>query len=283
MSDSGQVSSPKQDVAGQPPVFALEASGVSVDFGGIHALTDVSVAIMPRQVVAVVGPNGAGKTTLLNALCGLIPMTGTIAIHGKVVQSVNARSLAQKGLARSFQHPQLIEDETALENVLCGAHLRSAVGLGGTFHRRRSQRDREALKRQARDLLRRAQLSSGELARPVSELPHGARKRIDIVRAFMREPSILIMDEPTSGMGASERGAVQDLVSWARQDGNLAVLLVEHHFDVVREMAERVVVLEAGGVLLAGELDEVFTSEIFLAASVGKKSESEHDQPNGPG
>src|ERR1700722_5675237 len=122
MSDPGQVPSPKQDVAGQPPVFALEASGVSVDFGGIHALTDVSVAIMPRQVVAVVGPNGAGKTTLLNALCGLIPMTGTIAIHGKGVQSVNARSLAQKGLARSFQPPQLIEDETALENVLCGAH-----------------------------------------------------------------------------------------------------------------------------------------------------------------
>lgn len=256
---------------------ALEAIDVSVVFGGIHALTNVNFGVATEQVVAVVGPNGAGKTTLLNAVCGLIAMSGSLAIHGEVVESVNARTLARKGLSRSFQHPQLIEDETALENVLCGSHLRSNVGVVAHITKWRSSNEfKEALNTQATDLLLRAQLSRNELSRPVSQLPHGVRKRIDIARALMREPSVLIMDEPTSGMGLSERVAVQELVTWARAERPLAIVLVEHHFDVVRELADEVVVLEAGGVLLKGGIAEVFESDVFLAASVGKKSEPGH-------
>jgi ABC-type branched-subunit amino acid transport system ATPase component len=253
----------------------LEATDVTVAFGGLVALLNVNLAVAPREVVAVVGPNGAGKTTLLNAISGLVPRSGSIRFRGEAVRRGDARAMARLGMARAFQHPQLIETESAIANAAGGAHLRSGYGPADQIARwLKVQRREEALAKQARDMLNHAEISDDDLSRSVSALPHGARKRIDIVRALMREPILLVLDEPTSGMGEAERRAVQELLTWIRSNHDLAILLVEHHMDVVRAVADRVVALDAGSVLMDGPASDVLDSKEFQTASLGKTKAS---------
>jgi branched-chain amino acid transport system ATP-binding protein len=253
-----------------PSAALLDAREVSVHFGGLRAVTDVSVAVAEREIVAVVGPNGAGKTTLLNAISGLVPMSGEVRLAGSAVRP-NPRMLARAGLARSFQSPQLIEQENAVENVVLGAHLRARYSpLDQVTRRWRVVARERDLAEEARELLGQAELSDTEILRPVVQLTHGMRKRIDIARALMSRPRILLMDEPTAGMGTEERSIVEQMALRIRADLGTSILMVEHHMDVVRAIADRVVAMQTGAVLKAGPVSEVLESEEFVVASLGR-------------
>jgi branched-chain amino acid transport system ATP-binding protein len=260
------------------PLLAIRA--LDVRFGGLRALSEISVDIYRSEVVAIVGPNGAGKTTLLNAISGLLgdSVSGEVTLSGKSVLHSHPGAIAAAGVARSFQNPTLIESETVLQNILLGAHLRLRYRMVDQIVRRWTvaAREREAAQL-AITVLEFAGLAR-VIDRPVAGLPYGSRKIIDIARTLMSSPKLLLLDEPTSGLDVHERELVQNLLMELRKSTELAILVVEHHMDIVRATADRVIGLQAGAVLAVGTAVEVLDSEAFRSSVVGTR----HETPSEP-
>ncbi|WP_421734614.1 ABC transporter ATP-binding protein [Cellulomonas sp.] len=215
----------------------LAVDGLSVRFGGIAALDDVSLHVDEGEVVGLIGPNGAGKTTLFNAVCGLVrPSAGSIAVGGRPLAPDPTR-LAGRGVARTLQGLGLFRGLTVRENVLAGR-------LGAHDPGADAQR----------------QLSDLGLAehadRPVGDLPYPEQKKVALARALVAEPSLLLLDEPAGGLGTDDIAALGVLVRRTAATG-CAVLLVEHHVDFVMGVCDRVVVLDFGRVIASGTPDEV--------------------------
>lgn len=252
----------------RPP--PLEASAVSVHFGGLRALDRVSFTVDAGETVALVGPNGAGKTTLLNAASGFVAMDGSITVAGTMIRGLRPHLTASLRVGRSFQSPQLLEAEDAVENALCGGHLRAGyLGIQQILSPRRVARRERSLADEARALLVSAGLTHREVTRPAGQLTHGARKRVDIVRAIMSDPQLVLLDEPTAGMGSEERAQVEEFIANIRKRPGVAVVMVEHHMEVVRRVADRVIAMHMGAVLADGRTAEVLGSEEFITASLG--------------
>ncbi|HSY16091.1 MAG TPA: ATP-binding cassette domain-containing protein [Jatrophihabitantaceae bacterium] len=255
------------------PVLSVEE--LSVNFAGIHALRDVSLDLSADEVLAVVGPNGAGKSTLLNAVSGLIRehCSGAINLQGRKILGLHPAAVARAGVGRTFQDPPLIDDETVLENVMLGAHLHLGYRMMEQIFLPGRVRKKEAgVAELAMAVIEFVGLGDQAGSR-VGGLSYGSRKLIDIARALLSEPRILLMDEPTSGLDSRERAIVQDLLLELRRTPGLAVIVVEHHMDVVRLVADRVVGLQAGGVLAVGSPEQVLDSIEFRAALVGTLGE----------
>jgi branched-chain amino acid transport system ATP-binding protein len=252
-----------------PPALALR--DVSVHFGGIAAVQAVDLDVAPTELVAVVGPNGAGKSTMLNAISGLVRSSGEITVSGGRVDGLPA-AVRAAAIGRSFQDAPLIEQYTVLENVLCGAHTVLRYRLADQLLRRRHVRRREGeYERRARILLDFVGLSA-EADTEAGELSYGAMKRADIARAMITGPRLLLLDEPSSGLDAHERDALRGILGVLRAEQLVATVFVEHHMDLVRATADRVVVLKAGEVLMTGPPDAVLDSPEFTAAVLGHRT-----------
>jgi ABC-type branched-subunit amino acid transport system ATPase component len=264
------------------PTLAMDR--VSVHFGGVAALVEVSLEANPGDVLAVVGPNGAGKTTLLNAVCGLTrgATRGRITVLGRVVSGMSPLEVARCGVGRSFQNPALVDRESVLENVLAGSHLQLKYGLLDQFWRRSRVDDAERrMRARAMDVLELAAI--GHLAEhAVADLPYGTRKLIDVSRAMVANPRLLLLDEPTSGLDCGDQEVVRKIVAGIGAGGHTTVLLVEHHMDVVRAVANRVIGLHSGHVLARGTPGDVLDSETFRAALVGSQLASVSSSRDAP-
>jgi branched-chain amino acid transport system ATP-binding protein len=250
---------------------ALTLRNLEVRFGGVTALSDVSLEVAAGSVVAVIGPNGAGKSTLLNAISGLIRENakGEVLLRGRSVAGRPAVAIARAGIGRSFQDPSLIDTLSVLENVMLGEHLRLGYRMADQiFRRRRVSRLEGDARRRARTILRFMDLTEHE-ARPVSDLPYGSRKLVDIARAISSGPDLLLLDEPTSGLDAGEQEAIARIVLDLHRVAPVTILLVEHHMDIVRTVASKVIGLESGTLIGYGSPAEVLDSEAFRAALVG--------------
>ena len=224
----------------------LVLSEVSVRFGGIQAVRNISISVDKREIVAVIGQNGAGKSTLLNAICGLVPAQGSIRMRGQELAKKKPEKIILTGIARSFQDPQLIESATVLENILLGLHSARLYGpIEQVLRRGRVRRIETESAARAVEIAQRMGLVD-ELERPVSELTYGARKMVDIARAMIGMPDLLILDEPSSGLDVKEQLLVTDVLQRICQQHELGVLMVEHHMDVVDRLAQRVIELQAG-------------------------------------
>ena len=242
------------DPAGTP---RLEVAGLTVAFGGLTAVDDVSFAVGHAEVVALIGPNGAGKTTAFNAVCGLVrPRSGSIRIDGRPAPTSAVR-LLECGVARTLQGLGLFGGMSVLENVL--VPLTSRTG------------PREAGDADAGDVARETLDQLGLLdaaGTRVDALPYPERKRVALARALVTGPRLLLLDEPAGGLGHDDiealTGVVRDVVA-----GGCSVLLVEHHVDFVMEVADRVVVLDFGRVVASGTPDEVRTDPAVEAAYLG--------------
>ncbi|WP_315095328.1 ABC transporter ATP-binding protein [uncultured Cellulomonas sp.] len=222
-----------------PPTGAarLTVRGLSVRFGGLAALDDVSLDVREGEVVGLIGPNGAGKTTLFNAVCGLVrPSAGTIAVGGRPLTADPTR-LAARGVARTLQGLGLFRGLTVRENVLAGRL--DAPDPGADAHRRLAELGLAA-----------------QADRPVGDLSYPDQKKVALARALVAEPRLLLLDEPAGGLGADDIAALGDLVRHTAATG-CAVLLVEHHVDFVMSVCDRVVVLDFGRVIAAGTPEEV--------------------------
>jgi len=250
-------------------VALLEVNQLSIHFGGVKAVQNVSFSIDAGIIYAVIGPNGAGKTTLFNLITGIYtPTSGTIHLDGESIGSKSPNELARRGMARTFQNLQICLNLSAIENVMVGAHLRLDRNLFKAALRWPSLRRRDLLLRsEAADLMRFVGLQDYLDARADS-MPYGALKRLEIARALAMKPRLIFLDEPAAGLNTKETQAVDALVRKVADSG-ITVVLVEHDMKMVMNLSDRILVLDYGKKLAEGSGIEVRNNPDVIAAYLG--------------
>jgi len=248
---------------------------VTVSFGGIKALEDVSVDVGGSEVVGVIGPNGAGKTTLFNVICGFVaPDSGTISWRDSSLNSLRPHRLASAGISRTLQSVGLFSKLTVLENVMTGAdRFRRARYGGALLGLWTSDRDERALRERARASLARLECAGIEDRLP-GTLPFAVQKRVALARALACDPELLLLDEPAGGLATDEMSELGELIRTLGK--SIAVMVVEHHMDLVMSVCDRVVVLDFGSVIAAGEPAAIREDPRVLEAYLGRDAGEEN-------
>jgi len=250
----------------------LEVKGLRKSYGGIKAVQGVNLTVMPGSIVAVIGPNGSGKTTLFNLITGLVkPDGGKVLLGGKSITALAPHLIVERGIARTFQNLRLFANMTVTDNVLVGTHARTATGLlGAVIRSPRTRREEHDARVRAVGVLsifgNRLLPRIEHLARTLS---YANRRRLEIARALVSEPALLLLDEPTAGMNPTETLELTDQIRSMRERG-LTILLIEHKLNVVNEIADTVVVLDHGEKIAEGAPEEVHRNKEVLRAYLGR-------------
>jgi branched-chain amino acid transport system ATP-binding protein len=248
----------------------LEARDLTRSFGGLAAVRGVSFAVSPQEIVALIGPNGAGKTTLFNLITGFLgPTGGEVFYQGRRITGLSAWRVASLGMIRTFQNLVVFHETTVLENVMVGCHRWTGAGLlpcalGLPAAGREDRRAREA----AVEALALVGLEARALE-PAPNLPFGQQRLLEIARALVARPSILLLDEPTAGLSGQEAAGLVGLIRRLRA-GGITFVVIEHNMDVVMETADRVVVLNHGEMIAHGPPQAVHHDPQVIAAYLGE-------------
>jgi branched-chain amino acid transport system ATP-binding protein len=252
----------------------LEARGVTVRFGGLTALSDVSLTVPPQSIVGLVGPNGAGKTTLFGVLSGILsPTVGSVFLHRRDVTYASPQERARAGLARTFQRTELFADLTVREHLVLAHRARYARPRLWADLLGRSTGDRAAERARVDQLL--SVLGLTPVAqRPARTLPLGTGRLLEVGRALATDPSVILLDEPSSGLDIHETGQLAATLRRARAEHGVALVLVEHDLDLVMGLSDVVDVLDFGIMIATGTPSEVRTDPRVRAAYIGEEAAS---------
>ena len=253
----------------------LEVDDLSISFGGLDALSGLSLQVTEREIFALIGPNGAGKSTVFNVVTGLYrPSRGRVAFRGDDLLALAPHEIARRGVGRTFQNTEVFRQLTAIDNVLVGrhAHLRAGVVRGalGLASVRREEAEAREL---ARALL--ARLGLAEVAdTEAGSLPLGFQKRLELARALAAEPRLLLLDEPAGGLNPTETQTLMEVICRLRDESGLTLLVVEHDMELVMSISDRVAVLNYGRKIAEGKPREIAADPAVVEAYLGSGDEA---------
>jgi branched-chain amino acid transport system ATP-binding protein len=248
----------------------LEVRNISLSFGGVKALTDISFDVREHEIRAIIGPNGAGKSSMLNCINGVYtPQQGTITFRGQTFRNMDSRQVAEMGVARTFQNLALFKGMNVIDNIMSGRNLKmktnilqQALYLGAT---RREEVEHRAFVERIIDFLE----IQPYRKTPVGRLPYGLQKRVDLGRALAMEPQMLLLDEPMAGMNVEEKQDMCRFVLDVNDEFGTTIVLIEHDMGVVMDISDRVVVLDYGKKIGDGTPEEVRANPDVISAYLG--------------
>ena len=248
----------------------LVVENLSIMFGGVHAVEDVSFTVEPGETFAIIGPNGAGKSTIFNLISRLYePSAGSIRYGERDLLQLSAHEVVKSGIARTFQNIELFENETVLQNLLVGRHSRMRANAFAACAFLPSVRKAELEhRRKVEDVIDLLEIAQYRDER-ISDLPYGARKNVELARALCAEPSILLLDEPASGLNNEETDDVGVWLEDIKPDLGVTLVMVEHDMGLVGQVADRVMAINDGKLLAIGTPDEVRDNREVQAAYLG--------------
>ncbi len=251
----------------------LEVNNISLNFGGVKALTDISFNVREHEVRAIIGPNGAGKSSMLNCINGVYsPQQGSITFRGRTFSNMNSRQVAEMGFARTFQNLALFKGMSVLDNIMTGRNLRMKTnifqqavrGFGWSAAEREETEQRESVEKIIDFLEIQAHRKT-----PVGRLPYGLQKRVDLGRALAMEPKVLLLDEPMAGMNVEEKQDMSRFILDVNDEYGTTIVLIEHDMSVVMDISDRIVVLDYGKKIGDGTPQEVRTNPDVISAYLG--------------
>ena len=256
---------------------ALAVENFSVSFGGIVALSDISVSFPAGKIVGIIGPNGAGKTTLLNAICGMLELSkGRVLLDDEDITALKPSALADHGLRRTFQSSRLFPGMSVLENMMTGLHLSAKVGLFGCAFRsaemRREEREMRDRAMEALEFVGFAKFAD----RPGSDLSFGQQRIIEIARTLIYEPKIVLLDEPAVGLSINRVAELDQLLRRIRDERGVTVIMIEHVIRLVMGVADHIVVLNSGRKISEGAPDTVRNDPVVVEAYLGHQKGVPH-------
>ena len=248
----------------------LKVDNISLRFGGVKALTDISFDVREHEIRAIIGPNGAGKSSMLNVINGVYtPQEGTITFHGQQRRDMDTHEAAEHGIARTFQNIALFTGMTVLDNIMTGRNLKiKASFIEQALWIGRARREEMENRRVVEEIIDFLQLQHVRKT-PVARLPYGIKKRVELARALAAEPSMLLLDEPMAGMNVEEKQDMCRFVLDINDEFGTTVVLIEHDMGVVMDISDRVVVLDYGKKIGDGTPDEVRNNEDVIRAYLG--------------
>lgn len=255
----------------------LDVKNITMQFGGLKAVDNLSFSVQSGQLAGLIGPNGAGKTTVFNMLTGVYtPTSGNVIFNGDIVSGQKPYLISSKGLTRTFQNIRLFKDLTVLENSLIAFHQHvqyswtDALCLTSKF-----QKEEAGIEKQALDILNLFGLAD-KAHEKANSLPYGEQRKLEIVRALMTKPKMILLDEPAAGMNHSETHGLMELIARIRKEFNLTVLLIEHDMKLVMGICEQIFVLDHGVKIEEGNPQKIQTSPKVIEAYLGVDSDSSH-------
>ena len=248
----------------------LDVKNISLRFGGVKALTDISFNVREHEVRAIIGPNGAGKSSMLNCINGVYtPQDGSITFRGKTFSHMNSRQVAEMGIGRTFQNLALFKGMSVIDNIMTGRNLKiksnllmQALRIGP------AQREEEAHREFVEHIIDFLEIQAFRKT-PVGQLPYGLQKRVDLGRALAMEPQVLLLDEPMAGMNVEEKQDMCRFILDVNDEFGTTIVLIEHDMGVVMDISDRVVVLDYGKKIGDGTPDEVRSNEDVISAYLG--------------
>lgn len=253
----------------------LETKAITMRFGGITAVNNLSIEVNKGEIVALIGPNGAGKTTAFNMITGVYtPTQGKILYGGKDITGLKPDQITKNGIARTFQNIRLFKKLSVLENILIARHLRLESNfLSATFRLPKYRNEEKQMREKVHALIEEFGLGkyTDEIA---SSLPYGVQRRLEIARALATEPSLLLLDEPAAGMNPKETDELTHFIREIKEKYNLTVFLIEHHMELVMEISERIYVLDFGETIAKGTATEIQNNPKVIEAYLGVEEDA---------